>query len=75
MVSLAEIETAVAALSPADKFTLLQRLTEQLARSPHPARSQGSHSVLDIPPVHLGQVLKPWNNDDDILGEMLEGRF
>ncbi len=31
------------------------------------------HSVLDIPPVSLGSIL-PFTADDDLLGEMLEGR-
>ena len=33
-----------------------------------------AHSVLDIRPVSLGQVLRPLSADDDLLGEMLEGR-
>lgn len=32
------------------------------------------HSVLDIPPVSVGAVLRPLTSDDDLLGEMLEGR-
>lgn len=32
------------------------------------------HSVLDIRPVSLGKVLSPPSPDDDLLGEMLEGR-
>jgi hypothetical protein len=32
------------------------------------------HSILDIPPVSLGAVLRPLSSDDDLLGEMLEGR-
>ncbi len=32
------------------------------------------HSILDIRPVSLGQVLRPPLPDDDLLGEMLEGR-
>lgn len=32
------------------------------------------HSLLDIPPVSLGQLLRPLTADDDLLGEMLEGR-
>jgi predicted DNA-binding antitoxin AbrB/MazE fold protein len=31
------------------------------------------HSVLDIPEVSLGKVLRPLAADDDLLGEMLEG--
>ncbi|MDZ7617212.1 MAG: antitoxin family protein [Patescibacteria group bacterium] len=30
------------------------------------------HSVLDIVPVSLGQVLSPLAPNDDLLGEMLE---
>jgi predicted DNA-binding antitoxin AbrB/MazE fold protein len=32
------------------------------------------HSVLDILPISLRQVLRPLTRDDDVLGEMLEGR-
>ena len=34
----------------------------------------GAHSILDIPAVSLGQVLRPPAGADDLLGEMLEGR-
>ena len=34
----------------------------------------GGHSVLDIRPISLGQVLSPVITNDDLLGEMLEGR-
>jgi hypothetical protein len=33
-----------------------------------------SHSVLDIPAVSLGAVLRAPTAEDDLLGEMLEGR-
>lgn len=33
-----------------------------------------SHSVLDIPVVSLGPVLRTRTADDDLLGEMLDGR-
>ena len=33
-----------------------------------------SHSVLDIPSVFLGEVLDPLQVENDLLGEMLEGR-
>jgi hypothetical protein len=36
---------------------------------------QGKHSVLDIPPVSVGAVLRPLTSDDDLLGEMLEDRL
>jgi len=39
-------------------------------------RLEGSrpHSVLDIPPISVGAVLCPLTADDDLLGEMLDGR-
>jgi hypothetical protein len=36
--------------------------------------SSGRHSVQDISPVSLGTLLSPLGPDDDLLGEMLEGR-
>jgi len=43
---------------------------------PTSPRMAGSrlHSVLDIPTVSVGAVLRPLTSDDDLLGEMLEGR-
>src|SRR5262249_62359776 len=43
---------------------------------PASPRLEGSrpHSVLDIPPVSVGAVLRPLTADDDLLGEMLDGR-
>ena len=32
------------------------------------------HSLLDIAPVSLGAGLRPLKAEDDLLGEMLEGR-
>jgi hypothetical protein len=32
------------------------------------------HSILDIPVVSVGAVLRPLISDDNLLGEMLEGR-
>lgn len=31
-------------------------------------------SILDIPPISLGQTLSPPTLEDDLLSEMLEGR-
>jgi hypothetical protein len=33
-----------------------------------------THGILDIPPVSLGSVVRLFTADDDLLGEMLEGR-
>jgi hypothetical protein len=43
---------------------------------PSAPRTEGSqsHSVLDISTVSLGSVIGPLTSDDDLLGEMLEGR-
>ncbi len=36
---------------------------------------QGTHSILDIPPVSVGAILHPLTSEDDLLGEMLEDRL
>jgi hypothetical protein len=38
------------------------------------AQDSQSHSLLDIPPVSIGRVLRPLTLSDDLLSEMLEGR-
>lgn len=49
--------------------------------SPPPALSQASverskkQSLLDLEPVSVGKVLRPLGPDDDLLEEMLEGKF
>ncbi len=42
--------------------------------SPVTAQPARKHSVLDIPPLNVGSILRPLGPDDDLLGEMLEGR-
>ncbi len=39
-----------------------------------PSESSQPHSIMDISTVHVGAVLRPLTSDDDLLGEMLEGR-
>ncbi len=39
-----------------------------------PLLDSKAHSIADIPPVSLGSVVRPLTVDDDLLGEMLEGR-
>ena len=39
-----------------------------------PMEGSRPHSVLDIPTVSVGAVFHPLTSDDDLLGEMLEGR-
>jgi hypothetical protein len=45
-----------------------------LIPAPWPASAQ-PHSILDIAPVSLGVMLRPLTTEDDLLGEMLEGRL
>jgi len=33
------------------------------------------HSITDIPTVSVGRILRPFPANDDLLGEMLEGRI
>lgn len=35
---------------------------------------QGTHSILDIPKFSVGKILDYHPEEEDILGEMLEGR-
>ncbi|MGP0067657.1 MAG: hypothetical protein ACLQGP_29185 [Isosphaeraceae bacterium] len=44
-----------------------------LAPGPSPTIAR-SHSILDIAPVSVGAVLRPLTAEDDLFGEMLEGR-
>ena len=76
MHDLTALETAADALPPQEKRELVQFLVKRL-------REEGvdtaglhmpSHSVLDIEPVSVGAILQPLGGDDDLLGEMLEGR-
>jgi hypothetical protein len=79
MDTLAEIKAAASALPPEQKKSLAQYLL-----TPPPKQGSGGepsgglrsrgHSILDIQPVSLGSVLSPLSSDDDLLGEMLEGR-
>jgi hypothetical protein len=45
-----------------------------LAPASAAAHRSNPHSILDIPPVSVGAVIRPSTSDDDLLGEMLEGR-
>jgi hypothetical protein len=44
------------------------------ARSDAPPAQAKAHSVSDIPAVRLGAIVCPVPADNDLLGEMLEGR-
>jgi hypothetical protein len=73
MLTLNEIEKAVDHLSPDQKRELHRYLEESLRNGVQRPADRG-HSVVDIAPVRLGSILQPPEADDDLLGEMLEGR-
>ena len=49
-------------------------LTSETVPTNAQPESSRPHSVLDIPTVRVGAVLRPFTADDDLLGDMLEGR-
>lgn len=69
----AEVEAAAAALPIEEQKKLLWSLEARIRKNA--AKPPAKHSVLDIPTVRVGQILKPLTRDDDLLGEMLEGRM
>jgi hypothetical protein len=76
MHNLTELETAADALPAQQKRELLQFLVSRLHEEGIDTADLHlpSHSVLDIEPVSVGAILQPLGRDDDLLGEMLEGR-
>jgi hypothetical protein len=72
MSTLTEIEQAADALPWDQQESLFKWLSERMRKRNFDRASL--HSVLDIPPVSLGRVIRPLTSDDDLLGEMLDGR-
>lgn len=72
MTSLSEIEAAAAALSLDEQKKLFDWLALQIDQKREP---KAAHSVLEIPSVSLGAILERLTDDDDLLDEMMEGRF
>lgn len=71
MSTLAEIEAAVPKLN-AMELAELERFVQEERRK---AATVRAHSVLDIPTVTVGRILRPFPTDEDLLDEMLEGRM
>ena len=76
------IEAAAAALSCEDRQHLLTFLTNSLPASnaahpvgPMTVPGTGQHSMLDIETLSVGKVLRPFDADDDVFGEMLGERM
>lgn len=70
MVVRGHVENGVVILDDGVQLPEGQAVTVQV---PPPADEKG-HSILDIPPVSMGKMLRPLSPDDDLLDEMLEGR-
>ena len=70
MSTLAEIEAAVPRLTE-EELLKLERLVRQTRRGPagHPAPV-----AFDLPPLQLGQLLRPLGGREEWYDEMLEGR-
>jgi hypothetical protein len=71
MSTLAEIEAAVPKLN-AQELAELERFVHVELRK---VTTLKVHSVLDIPAVSVGRIIQPFSPEDDLLGEMLEGRM
>lgn len=73
MVARGRVKNGVVVL---DNGVCLPEGQEVTVLAPASPRMEGSrpHSILDIPPVSVGAVLRPLTSDDDLLGEMLDGR-
>ena len=70
MVARGRVQNGVVVLADGVQLPEGQEVT---VLAPPPAGST-EHSILDIPSVSLGSVLRPFGADDDLLEEMLEGR-
>lgn len=70
MSTLAEVESAVADFS-VEELTELERFVRKTRRMKFEKKQ---HSVLDIEPSHLGEILRPLGTRDEWYDEMLEGR-
>ncbi len=72
MVARGRVQNGVVALADGVRLPEGQEVTVHASGQVQEDRK--AHSILDIPPVSLGSVLRPFTADDDLLGEMLEGR-
>lgn len=73
--TLLELQTAAASLLPHEKRKLIEFLGAQFAQQVDAEKvPKKGRSVLDIPAVSVGKVLRPFPLGDDLQGEMLEGR-
>ena len=71
MVVRGHVENGVVVLDEGIRLPEGQEVTVNM---PLPPNEKG-HSVLDIPPVSMGKMIRPLGPDDDLLEEMLQGRL
>jgi hypothetical protein len=72
MVARGRVQNGVVVLTDGVRFPEGQEVT--VLAPVKASNGRPVHSILDIPPVSLGAMLPPFPGDDDLLGEMLEGR-
>ena len=70
MSTLAEFEEAVPHLSP-EELAELERFVRKARQEQHRRRP---HGVLDLKPVHLGEMLRPLGDREEWYDEMRESR-
>ncbi len=74
MVVRGRVQDGVVVLANGERLPEGQEVTVLAPATVPPAPRSQSRSVLDIATVSVGSVLRPLTSDDDLLGEMLEGR-
>ena len=72
MVTRGQVKNGVVVLANGLRLAEGQEVTV-LAPEASPTAAR-PHSILDIAPVSVGGVLRPLTAEDDLLGEMVEGR-
>lgn len=70
MVARGHVQNGVVVLDDGIRLPEGQEVTVLVSSASH----EKTHSVLDIPPVSIGAVLRPLTSEDDLLAEMLEAR-
>ncbi len=70
MSTLLEVEAVVPQFS-VEELAELEKFVHTTRRQKEQATK---HSLLDLPRFSVGSILRPVSPDDDLLGEMLEGR-
>lgn len=73
-ITLEQLRDAILLMPDAQRRKLLDEIERVPSTDVIRAAAPRPHSIMEIPPVRLGAVLRPLTSDDELLGEMLEGR-